>query len=610
MPNQEPETTWIVRKEFPGLQTKKDSEKVDPGAAIDGKNVSFNEGDKISSRKLGYEVYPSTGSVSTETTKVTSIHTFRRRDGTNRLMRAQGTNLEYYDETYGDWVVIKGDYTSGQDFGFADYNINTDQTSYVYFGNATESHARWSGAVSYLATALTTSDITVEVDDAAGFPSTDATIVVAGVEMHYATRTDTEFTLSATSTVAGALDLPVTQGVQEFDLAPKGNILMTYGNRIFIAGITATPQAAYFSEYGDATKYVGAVLVKEGTADSPGIFNLAEGGGGITGMSQDEEAMYILKESIVYKVTLSDSLYALTPLKPFDGKSQTTGGISSKATFVGENGVFFITPDKRIYYLARLKNIDVPQLIPISDLIEPTVDNLYFENAAGITYKDRAYFACSSAQGGQNDRILVYDIRHNSWQCVVTGFNVTDWTVYNNDSDGERLFFADNGTKNVYRVTTTPNDADFEVEASAAMNLETFDMPERQKYIDNFFVEGYLTSGTTLNITLLFDDDGYTQTLAASVSGDETTYLYANEELNVYGTNPFGIEIIGSNDDTSGLKKFRLYTKNNLRTIPFYNISTQFSSDGASQEWEVTNYGWKVGIYERPEKRSLYKSFS
>lgn len=610
--------SWVIREKFSGLNTKKDPSKVQPGSAVAGFNVTFTDGDRISSRRLGYATYPDTAAINTETIKVASIKTFRRRDGENILMRNQAGALEFFDETTIGWVMIQSGFTPGVAFGYAEQNINTDQVSYVYLGNAHQNYARWTGAKSHLSVAVAAVDTTVTVKDASGFPSPTGTLVMAGVRKYYSSRTNTVFTLTAAAGMTHAVGSTVVAGLQSFSAPPKGNILHSASNRIFMAGITSVLAAVYFSQYGDAKNFVGASLVTDSTADSPGIFNLAEGGGPVIGIAQDENATYIVKPSIIYRATLSDSLYALTPLKPFDGKSQTTGGIVPP--FAGENGVFFITPDKKIYYLTRVADIDYPQLVPISDVIKPTVEALFFDKSRGIVFEDKAYIACSTVKNAENNVVLVYDIRNNLWHNPITGWNVTDWAIYkktigtNLEQTDDELFFASNNTKNVFKVIPEPVDGEFDVKATVSMGQEVFDKPAERKAVDNFFFEGYIHQDTTLTIDILFDDNGYTQRLSATVRGDDETVQFGGSEINefgssVFGRSPFGVDVFGQ-DATSSLRKFRVYTKEKLRDIPFYNLEVAYTSEGANQQWDILRYGFHVGVFEQSEDRRLYKSFS
>jgi hypothetical protein len=153
-------------------------------------------------------------------------------------------------------------------------------------------------------------------------------------------------------------------------------------------------------------------VVTASTAQSPGVFNLGEGGGAVTAMVEDENSIYIFKRNIIYKATLSDSLYTLSTLKSFDGKSRTTGAINQKSTFAGGNGIFFITPDNQIMNLTRVAYVDYPQIVPISDPIKPTVANAIFTSSTAIFWKDKAYIAAkTNSNSTQNDVVFVYNFR-------------------------------------------------------------------------------------------------------------------------------------------------------------------------------------------------------
>lgn len=601
-------TKWVIRDTFTGLQSKKDPSKVTPGSVVAGQNVTFPEMDRISVRELGYETYPSESVANADTTKVHSIHTFRRRDGENILMRAYGGKLQAYDKVAETWATVSSGYTPGVRFGFADQNINTDQTSFTYFGNGRQNYSRWSGATTQLTVPLVPTSTTVGVVGTAGF-ATSGSIVIGGTRKAYSALTSTVITLVGTAGTTVAAGATIMQGIQQYPNNPKGNIFLANSNRMFVAGSSTVASAVYFSKYGDSTNFVNASLVTDTTADSAGIFNLAEGGGGVSGMALDENATYFLKRGLIYKATLTDALYTLTPLKPFDGKGQITGSVGEP--FSAENGTVFVTPDKKVYHLTRLPQVDYPQLVPISDPIKNTVESLYFENYRGISFQDNAYIACSSTENGENDRVLVYDLVNKVWQSPITGWNVTDWAIYDNgDGLGDQLFFASNNSLNVFKVNTTPIDGEFDVSAIAIMNQETFGAPAERKFIDNFFLEGYIGQNTTLNISLLFDDNGFTQQLSGSISGTESDFIFDTDSLNQFGLNPFGLELLGGSSDLEGLSKFRLYLKNTLRTIPFYSIQLQLSSESSNAQWRVINVGYKVGIYEQDESRKLYKAFN
>jgi hypothetical protein len=500
--------------------------------------------------------------------------------------------------------------TANLEYGWADYNINTDLVSYVYFGNGADPFMRWTGAHTGISTNVTAGDATINVVDAYDFAVT-GTIRYCGTTSVYTSKTDTVITLSGTAPVSCAANRGVAQAVKEYPALPRGNIYLVSNNRIFIAGVTSTPQAVYFSQYGNAETYL-TTLVASSTAGAAGIFNLGEGGGGVTGMAQDEGAVYIFKKNITYRVTLDDSLYTLTPLKPFDGKSQTTGCINRKMIFTGANGTYFVTPDNQIMTLSRVESYDYPQITPISYSIQPTINAFDFGSGGGIFWRQTAYVAAKSSEDAATpDTVLMHNAVTNMWESPIVGWSVSDFAVYD-DGDGEALYFGDANTANVYKVTSDPSDNDLAFSASWRSKQFTFSeiIPQSQlKEMDSVFVEGYISENTILTVSLLFDEDGSTQKFSTTINGaTDTNFIFSDAPYNIFGLQPFGYMRFGSSDQ-SNLKKFRVYLSKDFRAYPFYNAQIEFASESDGQQWEVTAFGFRVRGSTVEEKRTLYKSF-
>lgn len=597
-----PDSQWFGVSKFTGYQTKADPTKIDNGANATGQNTEVNDGDRISIRKFGYELV---GAATTTPGAITSLHTFRLRSGENIMMRTHGTYIEYYEEGGDTWETLNSTSTSGAVFDFADYNINTDLQSYVYFGNAVDNFMRWTGNHSYFTIAPTSTATTLFVNNAANFPAS-GTIVYCGTRIAYTSHTTN--TIVVGSAHACAVNRGVAQVIEEYPTNPKGNIYLNANNRLFIAGIASTSQAVYFSKYADATDYLSAAIVSTSTATTAGIFNLGEGGGAVTGMVLDEQSIYILKKSITYRATLSDSFYTLVPLKPFDGKSQTTGSINSKTVFTGSNGVFFVSPDKQIMSLARIQAIDYPQISPISEIIKPTAESLDFTSSTGIFWRNRAYFSAKSTESVINDATLIFNQRIGAWESPMIGLNPSDYTIYD-DGTGENLYFGDASVANVYKITDTALDNELGVTANYRTKRFDFGLPSQQKEINNVFIEGYITANTNLTISMLIDEDGFTNIYTTTINGNETGFQYDATPFNLFGFHPFGYQVFGSSDQSES-KKFRVYLNKSVRAIPFYNVQFEFASDGEGQSWEILNYGVKWRMHSQDEKPSLYRVFN
>lgn len=600
------DSQWYTVDKFQGYQTQQDATKLPIGANPNGQNTQTNDGDRISARDYGYEVL---GTSTTTEDGITSLHTFRKRSGENILIRSRGTYLEYWEEGSNAWESLRTTSTDGADYGYADYNINSDLRSYVYFGNATDNFARWTGAHSTTTATIAVGTTTIWVTDTTDFLAT-GTARYCDIDIVYSAKTATTLTV-ATTTATCAAGRGITQAITEYPTYPKGNIYLVANNRIFIGGITSTPQAVYFSKYGDATTWL-TTLVSDSTADAAGIFNFGEGGGAVTGMTQDEGSIYMFKKNITYKVTLSDSLYTLQPLKPFDGKSQTTGNTNRKLIFTGSNGTYFVTPDNQIMSLSRIAQVDYPQISPISYTIQPTVDGMDFSSGSGIFWKQSAYFSAKSSSDSYSpDTVLVFNSVTNSWESPIIGWAATDFAVYD-DGDGEALYFGDATSANIYKVINESSDNDLPFVSSwrsKQFNFSEIVAPADMKEIDSIFVEGYISDNTEITISLLLDEDGFTQQFSTTIDGaTDTGYLFSSTPYNIFGLHPFGYLRFGSSD-AAGLKKFRVYLSKDFRAYPFYNAQVEFESSSDGQSWEITSFGFKVRKATQSEKRSLYKAF-
>jgi hypothetical protein len=150
----------------------------------------------------------------------------------------------------------------------------------------------------------------------------------------------------------------------------------------------------------------------------------------------------------------------------------------------------------------------------------------------------------------------------------------------------------------------------YDVTANWRTGQLTFNDSARRKEVSDIFLEGYIAQNTTLSVSLLLDEDGYTQRFFTTIRGSDSQYIYNASTYNLFGLKPFGTERFGSNEDISGKRKFRVYLGKDFKIIPFYNLQLELASDGANQQWEVTNIGFRWKFYEKDTKQTLYKAFN
>jgi hypothetical protein len=202
----------------------------------------------------------------------------------------------------------------------------------------------------------------------------------------------------------------------------------------------------------------------------------------------------------------------------------------------------------------------------------------------------------------------VYNLVTGTWDSPIVGWAVSEFAVYD-DGTGEKLYWGDGVTPNVYKVTEDSNDFIYDVTASWRSKQFTFGTPQVQKTMDSVYVEGYISQNTNLTISLLLDENGYTQTYSTVLRGSESSYLYSSESFNLFGLTPFGTERFGANADQSGKRKFRVYLSKSFTPLPFYNAQIEFASDQQAGVWEVTAFAMNVKPFTQQAKPSLMKDF-
>ena len=328
-------------------------------------------------------------------------------------------------------------------------------------------------------------------------------------------------------------------------------------------------------------------------------------------MNQDEQYLYFYKDSCIYTAILSDSLYNLQMLKPFDDRSRSTGAIGKRAVFNGGNLVFVVTGDNQIKSLQRIQQIDYPQLQPISYVIQPTISGYDFSDTAGIAFRDHAYIACKSVKGATvNDVVPPFNLVEGHWESPIVGWQVGEWAIYDN-GDGEDLYFGDGVSPNVWKLTNKAIvDGIYQVTSFWKSKQFDFGDPTEQKKIEDLYIEGYISPTTQLTITMFLDENGYTGTYQTTFSGSETEFLMGEPRGNPLGINPLGTVVLGGSVDTSGLRKFRIHLSKDFRCLPFYNCQLQFFSTGINQRWEILRFGFLVGVYTQPTRRKLIRKFT
>lgn len=253
-----PQAKWTKIEDFSdGFVHKRDVTQMSPGSLIVGsKNVVITDGDRIGVRK-GSELL---GAASTATTPITSVHTMKRRDAVNIMMRAYDTNLEYYHPDTGAWENLNDGYTADQVFGFADHNVNDDALDYVYFGNAVESYSRWTGRFTQLNGALAGGEGTITVDSVL-----EDQVFFSGTASSVTTTTVDIATSEWAADIWDDFYVHITDGAQSGSISKITATTATQVTFGAIAGLSGTPtfeiRKVKFNDVSNLTLRIGTTNV-------------------------------------------------------------------------------------------------------------------------------------------------------------------------------------------------------------------------------------------------------------------------------------------------------------------------------------------------------------
>lgn len=143
-----------------GFHSKKDPTDMPLGAAQSGQNVTITADGKIAPAK-GAEIF---GATDTAGLPVISTTNFKQAEGTEIPVRNSGTVLEYYHSGTAAWENLNSGYSTGQLFGFKEFNEGEEWQSYLYFCNDIEPYSRWTGAHTLLNGVLAGAETEIVVD--------------------------------------------------------------------------------------------------------------------------------------------------------------------------------------------------------------------------------------------------------------------------------------------------------------------------------------------------------------------------------------------------------------------------------------------------------------
>lgn len=400
------------------------------------------------------------------------------------------------------------------------------------------------------------------------------------------TTMDTSTTFNTcTNTPAAADNAAVTQVITKYPTAPRGDILKSLTERMYVA--SRDKSSVFVSNVSDATLFTFSAPRAAGEGD---IIDFVEGGGALTGMGVHEDTMHILKADVIKQLDFTQDANDLANTKPVIS-SPLVGPLYPLSVFNVDNALFFASGNGGVKTVQRIESIDFKQTKQLSDPIRPTVNAADFSTAAGIFFGERAYIAArETPTSAFNDIVFVFNYQKNAWELPRVGLNISCFFIYNNE-----LYGGSSLNKETYKLETghsiISGTTRYPMAASWTSGSHTFGNPFGMSRASSLYVEGYITSNTTLTVTLSYEYRGVGQQISGTISGTDDDYLLQDLSDADLGVIPLGVGSLGAGtEEATDRLKFRVYFT--FPEIPAYEIAVSFESDGIDQDWEVLRYAF------------------
>lgn len=583
------------------------------GAWVIGENVSFAR-TSLPTPRNGFEVL---GTEASDATPVRRAWTFETRAGVIWELKAYATGVYYWlVGTSTDWALLKGSFTTGLEFGFANIGESAGEF-HSFFCNETDEWFQFNGMSGSVSSVTGSTIVFTDTIANLGFYTTGTrSVIIAGAEYDYTGQAGSTLTgvtpdPSAAGVVAGNLAVQSPRSVAALTTV-KSRVALAHDGRIHARSGTRKDVWNY-SKLDDPDDFT------TGSTDGDGGAKAIEFSGPILAFMNINKSIVAGKRGLLKLLQFTQSGTRIDvpfyqTLTPADDKSTSIGVTNQRSTFASPFGPVFVTQDKRLMLLSGVTANSEPQYLVISDPIQPIFDAGDHTDAAGICVDNIIYYSFKSDPDvSANDTVLVGDMTKQTfdsngrvlpiqWDTPYIGWNVKDWTsIYNSATGENEVHFHSSLNSSSYKVIDDNLDATNAFTATARSWAEVFDNPQYQKRIDLVYLEVRMREVTELLATLLYDNDGFTAIEEYTLTGDSSDYRFTLTEYNPFGSGAFGTRKFGSKSAVDDTDTYIFYIETAANTF-FFNISLQLSVSGAAHLFELVRFGYRLAevIVEPP----------
>lgn len=579
--------------ETKGYVTKPDPTNTDPRFLVFGsQNMLINDEEKVETR----EGFTLKGATSTVLNPIES--SFDWQTSTNTILNLRGEDgtlavfLGTVDGVVVDaWTDIESGFTDAG-FVFAPWWDTAENLDLLLFVQGTTSLLDWSGGITSLASATTTT-LTKNGTDTWG----DVRFLSAGTRK--VVINDTVFTYTGgegTTTLTGVTPDPSAEPVDSIVIQEirtnantpsagfKNDIIHVQDNQAYVGSNTS--QEIFVSKNTSFTDYTFSAPRIPGDGELLVLDNPCNA---IRGL-RDKVIIFAGRDDIyINQFAQLDVSGVLTETLKIQ-KLKTTTGQSAQSQALTTNfgdSLAFITFEPALRILQDVANIAEPQIRTFSNPIKPDFDAEDFTNADMLFDGQRINIATPV-----NGKFYILEFKEDAdgnirrfWQppqiLPIRRLSIIDGALHGHSSavtESYKLFDGTNDLGNSFR-------------SIAAFAYNTYKERINMKSFDEYFTEGFISANTTIKLTLNYDFDGFTQTIVKTIDGSDDDIIFFTTSLGSLGDSPLGDISLGGEGSTGEevLPKFRI-----IHEIPrqdFFEIQAIYEIDDTDERFQILSHG-------------------
>lgn len=580
-----------------GYRSREDITNLPPQTLVTGsQNVLTNVSGRIGARR-GYTL---DGAAADSGYPIISSFDYEMHNGSTRHVRVpysaddqSGTVQLRTIDSVGDVIYRDIALTTATCVGvnFTEYWDSTNLQSRLLWVDGAASIHEWTGGVASYASA-TVNTVTKEGTTSwaeEGFsPTGTHDIVINGGTFTatggWGTTTLTGVTPDPTGFTVGdtiweAPTVTLNSAMTSMPL-PRNDLISNLRNQIYVASLlnnqVYVSEVNNYKDYGftSPTRVVGegAILTLDGapTALVPreNAMNLSAG----------KDQWYTTKFTLSSDLTKEE--LTVQRLKTTSEQAAQSQALTSKF----KNNTVFISFEPILESLGWVDNVfGEPQL---TDMSFPIVNDFNaIDFTGGEVRYHRNYIYVSAPRHGL---VYIYNMtnpENKYWEAPqvlpVARFSIIDGDLYGHSSL----------TDETYRLFDGYNDNGNFINSVASFAFNSNGIRFASKGFTEYFVEGYISSNTTLALGLQYDIDGCATSTSFNISGSDTQIVCIGSDDNLLGKKDLGKTPLGANLATSQALPPKFRVIKTFPKVPYYEYQTSFSSSGIDQNWEIIAHG-------------------